>query len=84
MLQCTFRLFLGKDQIETDEWKVEGKDPLESSVEMLAPNTLLDLLKNYLFYRIEHGSATKVLARYMQYRAAEKYSQTGNRLQYQH
>ena len=39
---------------------------------MLKPETLLDLIKNFLFYRIEHGNATKVIARYMQYRAANK------------
>jgi type I restriction enzyme R subunit len=39
---------------------------------MLTPSTLLNVIRNYLFFRIEHGATTKVIARYMQYRAAEK------------
>jgi len=33
---------------------------------------LLDVLRNFLFIREEHGEMTKVIARYMQYRAANK------------
>ena len=39
---------------------------------MLKPTILLDIIKNYTFYRIEHGEATKVITRYMQYRAVNK------------
>ncbi|MCL4558527.1 MAG: HsdR family type I site-specific deoxyribonuclease, partial [Deltaproteobacteria bacterium] len=68
-----------QDDVKISEWKEEGKDSIDSTVEMFscrgerffAP-TLLDILKNFLFFRIEHGNATKVIARYMQYRAANK------------
>ena len=39
---------------------------------MLTPQTLLNIIRNYLFIRIERGATTKVIARYMQYRAAEQ------------
>jgi len=54
------------------EWKEEQNDSIDSTIEMLAPNRLLDILKNYMFFRIEFGSSTKVITRYMQYRASEK------------
>ncbi|WNZ29955.1 MAG: HsdR family type I site-specific deoxyribonuclease [Candidatus Bathyarchaeota archaeon] len=60
------------DETHTHEWKEPSKDPIDSTIEMLTPNTLLNIIKNYLFFRLEHGSANKVIARYMQYRAAEK------------
>ncbi|RKY95673.1 MAG: hypothetical protein DRQ03_08560, partial [Candidatus Hydrothermota bacterium] len=41
-------------------------------VEMLSPSVLLDILKNFLFFKEQYGNATKVIARYMQYRAANK------------
>ena len=52
------------------EWKEDGKDSLDSIIEMLSPSKLLDLIKNFIFIREERGEATKVIARYMQYRAA--------------
>ena len=66
------------DNVHTYEWKEEGKFEvgkdisMVSLIEMLSKHTLLDLIKNYLFFREERGKATKVIARYMQYRAAEK------------
>ena len=38
------------------------------------PETLLNIIRNYLFIRIERGATTKVITRYMQYRAAEQIS----------
>ncbi|MGC8970299.1 MAG: type I restriction endonuclease subunit R [Conexivisphaera sp.] len=64
--------WLSEDEVRMHTWREEGLDPIDSMIEMLRPDTLLNIVKNYLFYRIEHGSATKVIARYMQYRAAEK------------
>src|SRR3989344_2312568 len=58
-----------KEEIRKEEWKGEQKDPIDSIVEMLSRETLLDIIKNFLFYRIEFGNATKVITRYMQYRA---------------
>jgi type I restriction enzyme R subunit len=55
------------------QWREQDKpDPLDSTIEMLTPSTLLNIIRNYLFFRIEHGTTTKVITRYMQYRAAEK------------
>jgi len=58
--------------VETDAWKEEGKTEKESIIEMLSPERLLDLLKNFIFIRTEKGKVTRVIARYMQYRAANK------------
>ncbi len=41
-------------------------------IEMLKPGRLLDILRYYLFIREERGKKTKVICRYMQYRASEK------------
>ncbi len=59
------------------EWKEDklekGKDvSLSSIVDMLDPFMLLDIIKNYLFFREEGKQKTKVMARYMQHRAVEK------------
>lgn len=61
-----------QDEVNTYEWKEKSKDPIDSTIEMLSPSTLLDIIKNYLFFREEFGNATKVITRYMQYRASEK------------
>jgi type I restriction enzyme R subunit len=60
------------EEVETDAWKEEGKTEKESIIEMLSPERLLDLLKNFIFIRTEKGKVTRVIARYMQYRAANK------------
>jgi type I restriction enzyme R subunit len=60
------------EEVETDAWKEEGKTEKESIIEMLSPERLLDLLKNFIFIRTEKGKITRVIARYMQYRAANK------------
>src|SRR4030042_809921 len=54
------------------EWREPDKDSLDSTIEMLTPATLLNIIRYYLFLRIQHGVTTKVITRYMQYRAAEK------------
>jgi type I restriction enzyme R subunit len=53
-------------------WREEGKDDIDSIIEMLIPERLLDIIRFYLFFRVERGEETKVITRYMQYRAAEK------------
>ncbi len=60
------------DDTHLNEWREKDKDPIDSTIEMLTPSTLLNITRNYLFFRLEYGSATKVIARYMQYRSAEK------------
>ncbi len=61
-----------QDEPMTHEWREDGKDSIDSTVEMLSREVLLDLIKNFLFFRIERGEATKVITRYMQYRAVQK------------
>jgi len=61
-----------QEEVKTSQWKEEGKDPLDSTIEMLSKDTLLDIIQNFLFFRVEMGNATKVITRYMQYRAARK------------
>ncbi len=76
-----------QDEVKVYEWRTEppfhpplvrrerggsSKDSLDSTLEMLTRDTLLDITKNFLFFRIERGDATKVITRYMQYRASKK------------
>lgn len=67
-----FAIVPWQEEVEKMEWKVKGEDSIDSVIEMLSPDTLLNFLKNYVFTSIEHGSSSKVIARYMQYRAVEK------------
>jgi len=60
------------EDVKIEEWRENGKDSIDSSIEMLKPSALMDIIKNFLFFRISLGSATKVIARYMQYRAVNK------------
>lgn len=53
-------------------WKKDNLLEDEAIFEMLFPKVLLDILRNFLFVREEHGEMKKVIARYMQYRAANK------------
>ncbi|MEW6002704.1 MAG: HsdR family type I site-specific deoxyribonuclease, partial [Nitrospirota bacterium] len=62
-----------KEDIRTEEWKTDDtKNPLDALLQMLAGETLLDIIRNFIFYRIEFGKATKVITRYMQYRAVNR------------
>lgn len=61
-----------QEDVGTYEWKSDGKDSIDATIRMLAPDRLLDLVQNHLFIREEHARATKVVARSMQYRAVEK------------
>ena len=61
-----------QEEIKVNQWKEEEKDPIDSAIEMLSKDTLLDIIRNFMFFRVEMGNATKVIARYMQYRAARK------------
>ncbi|MCX7697885.1 MAG: HsdR family type I site-specific deoxyribonuclease [Candidatus Goldbacteria bacterium] len=62
------------------EWKAIGLTRLSNDIknthfeiiEMLEPTILLDIIRYYLFLREERGKKTKVICRYMQYRAADK------------
>jgi type I restriction enzyme R subunit len=61
-----------REDVKTHEWREEDLDSIDSTIEMLSPGNLLDILKHFLFFREEHGTATKVITRYMQYRASNK------------
>lgn len=61
-----------QESVRFYEWKEEDKDSIDSTIIMFSRDKLLDILRNFLFFRIEMGNATKVITRYMQYRAANK------------
>jgi len=61
-----------EDQVPIYEWREEGLNSIDSTIEMLRPERLLDILRFFLYFRAEEGRETKVIARYMQYRAANK------------
>ncbi len=67
-----FAIVPWQEEVKTHEWREEEKDSIDSTMEMISRDSLLDLIKNFLFFRVEFGNATKVIARYMQYRAANK------------
>jgi type I restriction enzyme R subunit len=54
------------------QWREPNRDSIDSTITMLTSAILLNIIRNYVFFRIEHGNATKVVARYMQYRASEQ------------
>lgn len=60
------------DNVKPEIWREEGKNEIDSIIEMLSPSKVLDLIKNFIFIRTERGRVTRVVARYMQYRAANK------------
>ncbi|MEM4854809.1 MAG: HsdR family type I site-specific deoxyribonuclease, partial [Sulfolobales archaeon] len=60
------------ESIPVYEWREENLDSIDSTIEMLRPEKLLDILRYFLYFRMEEGRETKVIARYMQYRAANK------------
>jgi len=61
-----------QEEVKTHEWREEDKDSIDATIEILSGDTLLDIIRNFLFFRVEFGNATKVITRYMQYRAANK------------
>jgi type I restriction enzyme R subunit len=61
-----------QEDVKTYEWRGEELDSIDSTMEMLSRNALLDIVRNFLFFRVEFGNATKVIARYMQYRATNR------------
>lgn len=59
-------------EVKIYEWKEENKEPIEAILEFLSPERILDILRNFFFIREEKGEITKVIGRYMQYRAVNK------------
>ena len=72
--EATARYFpnvLGLKDVDAYLWREEGfGDDLDATIETLSKPTLIDILVNFTFAREERGISTKVLPRYMQYRAA--------------
>ncbi|MGV8177011.1 MAG: type I restriction endonuclease subunit R [Candidatus Bilamarchaeaceae archaeon] len=60
------------EDVDKEEWKENGKDSVDSAIQMLEPSTLLNIIRNYLWVRTKYSRTTKVIARYMQYRASER------------
>lgn len=58
------------DEVDVYEWKEEDADVVDSTLALLEPTKFLDVIRNFLFYRERRKYVTKVIARYMQYRAA--------------
>jgi type I restriction enzyme R subunit len=67
-----FPIVSWQEGVKTDEWKIEGMEPHDAAIAMLRPECLLDIIRFFLFMRREMGEDTKVLPRYIQYRAANK------------
>jgi type I restriction enzyme R subunit len=62
----------GKDTPQ-ERWRIEGiEDEVDAILEMLDRATLLDLLRHFIFVREVRGEYTRVIARWMQYQAANK------------
>jgi len=60
------------DDVNISEWREDKKDSIDATIEMLSGDKLLDIIKDFLFFRIEYSNPEKVITRYMQYRAANK------------
>lgn len=60
------------EKSKTYIWREKEFDVLDGTMEMLGTETLLDLVKNFIFIREERGETKKVIARYMQFKAANK------------
>jgi type I restriction enzyme R subunit len=60
------------EDVKQEIWRWEGYKDEEAIFETLKPETLLDVIRNFIFIREFRGEITKVVARYMQYRAANK------------
>ena len=56
-----------------EKWRVEGiEDEVDATLEMLNKETILDLIRHFIFVREYHGELTRVIARWMQYQATNK------------
>ncbi|RLF81034.1 hypothetical protein DRN38_02985, partial [Thermococci archaeon] len=62
------------ESVPIHEWKDPERKltPFEAIAEMLSPETLLDIIRNFLYFRAEQGKETKILPRYMQYYAVNR------------
>lgn len=66
-----------EEQTKTYMWRVKKDDEtdfdeIDSTVQMLNPSTLLQIIKDFLFVRSERSQDSKVIVRYMQFEAVNK------------
>jgi type I restriction enzyme R subunit len=60
------------EDVNQEIWRHDNGKEEEAIFEVLKPDVLLDIIKNFLFIRQFKEKMTKVIGRYMQYRAANK------------
>jgi len=48
-----FAIVPWSDEVRIEEWREENKDSINSVIEMLSPSTLLDIVKNFLFFKLK-------------------------------
>jgi len=60
------------EDVRQEIWRWDEEKEEKAIFEMLKPEVLLDIIKNFLFIREFRGEMTKVVGRYMQYRAVNK------------
>jgi len=60
------------EDVKQEIWRSEFKGDEEAIFEMLSPKVLLDIIQNFVFVREFRGEMTKIIGRYMQYRAVNK------------
>ena len=60
------------EEVKQEIWRWEDRNEEEAIFKMLSPNFLLDIIKNFIFVREFRGEMTKVIGRYMQFRATNK------------
>lgn len=60
------------DDVKKSMWREDSLDIIDASIKMLSRDRILDLIRNYVFIREEMGLSTKVITRYMQYKASER------------
>ncbi len=61
------------ENVRATVWRNErGEDGMEGIIDMLRPNTLLDILRNFVFITQKRGKDVRLLPRYMQYEAANR------------
>ncbi len=71
-----------EDDTKTSKWRINVEenildeatepDEVDSILQMLQPENVLAILKDFLFVRSERSKVTKVIVRYMQYEAVNK------------
>ncbi len=60
-------------KIKPTFWRAtDDLDEMKGIIELLSPDTLLDVLRNFVFILEFRGAYSKIMPRYMQYRAANK------------